>query len=212
MWLIDGFVFLASHRRIVVSLVLGAVLLIAGVTTCRHFQRAARATAWMDPEFSPLGKSIDEILSHESDSLATKIPGAIAYQIKRKIDRRGVKTLSEAEGRFYAVYQLCAEARSRGFEEYFSSPAGDNVRIARDGFKEIGAIRTAAVVDRATAAFPGGDVPADLSQRRAVIARTAASARPVWRKCDEEILRIDEPLKRLLLDYAKKKKSAFVLR
>jgi hypothetical protein len=211
-WLIDVVVFLIAHRRLVLSLMVSAVIVVAGVATCRHLQNADRATAWMDAEFSPLGESIDEILGHEHDDLVVKVPGAIAYQIKRKIDRRGMKRLSEPERRFYAIYQLYAEARVRGFEAYFVSPAGENAAAARDGFIEIGAVRTAAVVERAMAVFPGGELPQDSSQRRAAITQSAASARPVWRECDEAILKVDDPLKRLLMDYVKKRKGEFVFR
>jgi hypothetical protein len=122
-----------------------------------------------------------------------------------------MKALSEAERRFHSMYQLCAQVRPHGFEAYFGSLAGDNASIARDSFIEIGAVRTAAVVDQAVAVFPGG-LPSDLAQRRAKIAETAGFARPIWQRCDSEIARINEPLKRLMVDYAKKKKSEFVFR
>jgi len=209
---IEVFVFLAFHRRLVMSLAACAVILMAGITTCRHLQKTNRATARLDSEFNPLGKSIDLILSHEGGSLAPKITGAIAYQISRKIDREGVSALSEVERRYHAICQLRVEARTHGFENYFASPAGDDTPIAVEALKEISAVRTAAVVERAMAAFPGGEFPRELSRRRAAIAESGPSARPVWQKCDEQIIWLDESIGRLLLAYAKKKRSEFVFR
>jgi hypothetical protein len=212
LWLIDALIFLNSQKRLVFSLGLGVVVLMVGIATCRHVQKAGRTKAWMSAEFSPLGKSIGEILSHEKDSLAPKVPGAIAYQVIQKIDRHGAKVLSEPEARFHAIYQLCAGARVSGFEVYFGSADGAEARTARDGFVEIGAVRTAAIVERAMAVFPDGEVPGDRSRRQKLILQTAPAARPVWQQCDEQIRKADEPLAQLLVEYVKKRESEFVFR
>ena len=66
-YLIKVIVILLSHRRVVVAI--GAGILLVGVAhvSCRHVRDARRATAWMENEFGRLGDTVDQILSHEGD-------------------------------------------------------------------------------------------------------------------------------------------------
>ena len=66
-YLIKVIVILLSHRRVVVAIGAGILLVGVGHVSCRHVRDARRATAWMENEFGRLGDTVDQILSHEGD-------------------------------------------------------------------------------------------------------------------------------------------------
>ena len=103
-------------KRLLILLVTTTVLLMVGVKMCKQAQIARKTEAWKEHEFGSLGKTIDEILSHEGSPSGQKIVGAIAYRIGRKAKARGVRSLSETERRFYAIRELFAEVKSKGFK------------------------------------------------------------------------------------------------
>ena len=197
-------------KRLIILLVATAVLLMVGVPMCKQAQRSRKAEAWQENEFGPLGKTIDEILSHEGSPSRQKIVGAIAYRIGRKAEYRGVRSLSETERRFYAVRELFAEVKSKGFSHYFSNSAGDNAESALAGLREAGATEAATLLERAMAVFPSGRPPSDRAKRQRIMETINTQSKPVWNAADDQFYRLKEPIGSLLLAYAKKKKAEFV--
>lgn len=100
------------------------------------------------------------------------------------IANRRFSDLSRPERVFILVWELEAEVNNGGFSQFYFNSAADRARDTAAALRTIGAERTASIVDRANASFPGGP-PADRSARPAAsfsIAGASTSRSAVCRR------------------------------
>jgi hypothetical protein len=162
-------------------------------------------------EYSPLGTTTDEILSHENDAKKPDVLGALLWRLGQKTKKRGWDNLNDTERRLIAVDAMNGEVLDGGFKQYFSTGLGSDAPVALAGLKEMGATGLAEIMARALGQFPGNQPPPDYKQRNAVMDKIEATATPVWQKCDDAFYGQKEDLNALELAYAKKKRTDIVL-
>jgi len=177
----------------------------------KHTGRARKVDDWFEKQYGALGKTTEEILSHESTTNAFEVLGALHWRIGQKADARGESSLTDTERKLLAAYWLEAEVNNGGFDQYFFNSAGDNAEAALAGLKEMGASGAAALLERAMAVFPGGKPPPDRFKRQDAMEKVANQSKPVWDKCVDEFYKLKESISDLSLTYAKQKRTEIVL-
>jgi hypothetical protein len=187
-----------------------AIVLFA-VPKWRQAQRVNKLRDHLEKEYAPLGTTADEILSHDDPNAAYKVLGALQYRIDQKADVRGERSLTDTERKLLAAWGVEGEVNNGGFDQYFSNPAGDNAEAALAGLREMGALKAAALLERAMAVFPDGKPPADRFRRQRVMDQIASRPQPVWEKCDSEFYDLTESISDLSLAYARQKRAEIIL-
>jgi hypothetical protein len=170
-------------------------------------QMAARTSN----RYSSLGITTEEILSHVNDAKKDNVLGALLWRLGQKCEKRGWNNLSDTERRLIAVDAMNDEVLDGGFRQYFSTSLGADATVALAGLKEMTATGAAEIMERAMAQFPASQPPAAYDQRNAVMDKIAATANPVWDKCDHDYYEAKEDLDALELAYAQKKRVDIVL-
>jgi hypothetical protein len=188
-----------------------ALVVVFGIPRWKQAQRAKKFGDYFERQYGALGKTTDEILSHENPTNGFSVLGALHWRIGQKVEARGESSLTDTERRLLAAYWVEAEVNNGGFDQYFFNSAGDNAEAALAGLKDMGAAGAAALLERAMAVFPGGKPPADRFKRQEVMQQIAAQSRPVWEKCDSEFYKPKESIGDLSLAYAKKRRAEIVL-
>jgi hypothetical protein len=166
-------------------------------------RNSAGLEAFAEREYGVLGTTTDEIFSHED----SKILGALNYRIGRKAEAR----ITHPERRLVAVYSLWGEVNNGGFDQYFFNSSGDEAGSALAGLKEMGALGSAVLLERAMEVFPGGRPPADRQQRVRTMDKLRKRAGDPWEQCDQEFYAVKEDLRELMLAYAKQKRGEIIL-
>ncbi len=164
-----------------------------------------------EKKYGPLGKTTDEILSHERDDKKDDVYFALLWRIGQKIDRNGWDHLTDTERRLVAVQALEGEVLNGGFDQYFFNSTGNDAEVALAGLKDIGAKIAASLLERAMAVFPGGRPPADRQQRWKAMDQIKSSSKPVWEKCDDEFYKFQEDLSQMSLAYARTNRAQIIL-
>jgi hypothetical protein len=100
--------------------------------------------------------------------LGTKMSRRIDLIYKR-IETHGMAGLAPSEKWYFALYWLYLEVDNGGFHQFLGNDAGQFAQAALEGFSAIGAARTADIVRRVIAIFPGARVPLDVDERRHVL-------------------------------------------
>ena len=199
-------------KNVIIFAIVAVALVVAfGIPRWKQSQRAKKFDDYFEKQYGALGKTADEILSHENPTNAFTVLGALHWRIGQKAEARGESSLTDTERRLLAAYWVEAEVNNGGFDQYFFNSAGDNAELALAGLKEMGAVGAAALLERAMTVFPGGKPLADRFKRQEVMERIAAQSKPVWEKCDSEFYKPKERISDLTLAYAKKKRAEIVL-
>jgi hypothetical protein len=196
---------------IIFAIVAVALVVVFGVPRWKQAQRAKELGGWFEKEYGGMGKTMDEILGHETATNSFTVLGALHWRIGLKAEARGERSLTDTERRLLAAYWVEAEVNNGGFDQYFFNSAGDNAEVALAGLKDMGAAGAAALLERAMAVFPGGKPPADRFKRQGVMEQIASQSKAIWNKCDDEFYKLKESISDLSLAYAKKKRAEIVL-
>ena len=85
------------------------------------------------------------------------------------IDRDGLAGLTDAESGFYGIYWFVTETNNGGVGQFFFNDAGRLSVPTLRYLEDIGATKSASILRRAIAMFPGGNVPTDQEERREVL-------------------------------------------
>lgn len=131
----------------------------------------------------------------------------------QKIEDGGIEALTQSERWMFALTWLGIETNSGGLHQFFFNDAGKFVADAVLGLDTIGASRSADVLRRAIALFPGGDVPLDQTERRRVLNRLPEDVQ--WKRLGEDLTRefwaasADEELARRVQDYVASHREQF---
>ena len=198
-------------KIIVLTIVAVGFLVLFAIPRWKQAQQAKKFDDYFEKLYGALGKTTDEILSHENPTNSFSILGALHWRIGEKAKARGENSLTDTERRLLAAYWLEAEVNNGGFDQYFFNSAGNNAETALFGLKEIGATSAAALLEQAVAVFPGGKPPTDRFKRQEVMQQIAAQSKLVWDKCNSEFYKRKERINDLSLAYAKKQRAEIVL-
>lgn len=122
-------------------------------------------------------------------------------------------SLTPGQRAILALHWTVSEVSNGGFDQYFMNPTGDLAFEARAGFERIGADRTAALVDRAFAAFPGGSVPRDTDRRARLLESLDDDRRDeLFETVDEEFYSLmDSELYPRAVEYIRAHPAEFIL-
>jgi hypothetical protein len=82
------------------------------------------------------------------------------------VERDGIAGLSDAEAGIFSIYWFVAETNNGGMHQFFFNDSGQLAVSALRYLEQIGAAKTADILRRAIALFPGGKVPTDQEERR----------------------------------------------
>ena|SRR5687767_14486977 len=85
------------------------------------------------------------------------------------IERDGVSGLTEAELGLFTIYWFVAETNNGGVHQFLFNDSGEHAQAALRYLEQIGTTRTASILRRAIALFPGGTVPTDRKARRTLL-------------------------------------------
>lgn len=194
-----------------VTAIAGVVAALFLVSCSKQSEQSQKIEDYLEKQYGALGKTTEEILSHEAATNRFTVLGALEWRISQKADARGDNSLTDTERRLLAAAQVDGEVKNGGFNQYFFNSSGDNADVALAGLNDIGAIGAAGLLERAMAVFPGRKWPKAVSARRDLMEQIASQSKSVWDKCDHEFYMLKEDVNDLLLGYAKKKKSDIVL-
>lgn len=85
------------------------------------------------------------------------------------IEADGYDSLAEDEKSMFALYWLFMEGNNGGLHQFFFNDSGKFAHQALKGLEVVGAAQTADILRRAVAAFPNGQIPDDLEERRTLL-------------------------------------------
>jgi hypothetical protein len=141
--------------------------------------------------------TIDEILAIEDPTGFAIALGDLVYGPPAGT----FETLRPAERVVWCLSGLEREVNNGGFHLFFVNSAGDEARETVEALRAIGAARTASLVERAMAVFPGGAPSADRDTRQEQVAALPEEAHAEWEALDPIFFRYEEDLTALLRAY-----------
>ena len=119
------------------------------------------------------------------------------------------REMSQCELGFLSVRELTEEVNNGGFDQYFFNSAGNYASDALWGLRAIGAEKTAVILERAMAQFPGETVPELRHERQAVMDALPESVQEAWDALDQEFYHSEEPLDSLLTAFVRSNEREF---
>ncbi len=198
------------RKNLVVSAIAMAMFSIAGDSHSKDVPKEnglADLVEKMEKKYAAFGKTADEILSHDDP----EVFDALCWHLGRKATAKGKSSLTPTELKLLAVCDLDGEVNNGGFDQYFSNSAGDDAADALVVLKDMGAVKTAALLAKAMAVFPSSKPPADRFKRQEVMEKIQDRSEAVWDKCDDAYYKLGENLRPLSLACARKHKAEIVL-
>lgn len=212
---------ISGKTIVVVSVFVGFLLVAAG---CDKGQRsgeeggprqsdriesAVSAEEQMEREYGALGNTVEELLALVGKKPTVRIILAVEYQLNKKIEVHGYRSLSEPEKRFYAVQGLLMEVNNGGFGQYFFNSAGNYASDAVAGLCEMGASSAGALLQEAMSAFPDGTPSPKRSERQSQMEQVESRSKKIWNECDDQFYRLTGPSLERQLQYVQQHKVAF---
>lgn len=97
--------------------------------------------------------------------MATEYPDSFDA-VSEKFDSAGFEALSDKEKAIYTIWWLEAEVNNGGFHQYFWNSAGDYAEIALVSLKNIGATKTASLLEKAIDTAFNGELPKSRAERQ----------------------------------------------
>jgi len=164
--------------------------------------REARLDRTREVAYSPL----DDAFAQPDD---TDVYIAIAERTYAREELRGFARLSHAEQVFCCVDGLRGEVSNGGFDQYFFNYASDRAQEVVEALEEIGAKRTARIVERALSVFPRGRPSKRIGTRREQHGRLSTKSMALLGASDNEFYEDKDDLERLILDYVKANRDQF---
>ncbi len=107
------------------------------------------------------------------------------------------------------VHAFDAEVNNGGFHQLFINSTGDNLSEILAALREIGAIETAHLLERALAVYPASPLPASADEWYSFLKKTEPSTLKALAELDEAYFAQAEDLNALAAQYCRKHKSAF---
>ena len=114
--------------------------------------------------------------------------------------------LSDAERVFYITQTLEMEVNNGGFSQFFYNSSGSLSNELVNAFTAIGAAATAAICQKAVAAF-GCDIPADREEREELLDELEID--DILEECDDAFYDYEDDLNELNYNFAMKNREQF---
>lgn len=120
-----------------------------------------------------------------------------------------MSVLSEAERIFYITQSLEMEVNNGGFSQFFFNSSGNFSNELVDAFTTIGANATAAICQKAIAAF-GRDIPVDREERQEMLDELESDEiDEILEECDGAFYDYEDDLNELNYQFVMKNKASF---
>jgi hypothetical protein len=107
-------------------------------------------------------------------------------------DRQQVVSLIEA---------FESEVNNGGFDQFFFNSLSDNTSEIIEALQVVGAVKTAAILKKAAAMFPGGMPPKDRFERQDLLLEQISPEADAFQELDKEFYSSPENFSGLLHDY-----------
>ena len=117
--------------------------------------------------------------------------------------------LTEPQKMFYFNQNLEREVNNGGFDQFFLNSSGDFAMETISSLNVIGAVNTAAILQKAIDQFPHGTVPRDQTERQELMETIEDKASNIWSELDEEFLKYQDNLNQLNMNYVKENSAFF---
>jgi hypothetical protein len=124
--------------------------------------------------------------------------------------RAGPRELTPEEAR-RLIDRLEAEVNNGGFDQYFFNSSGDEASAVIEALETVGASKTARIVRKACARFPGGMPPSDRNERQDALERVSPGSQAFDRE-DRAFLRYEDDLAKLVAAYQARFRSGPLFR
>lgn len=132
--------------------------------------------------------------------MATEYPQSFEA-VSEKFDSVGFTGLDKKEKAIYTIWWLETEVNNGGFQQYFWNSTGDHADIALQSLKDIGASKTASIVERAINVAFDGELPSSQAQRQHQLAMDEEAKGERLDSLDAEFYEYSEDFYKLLDAY-----------
>ena len=150
---------------------------------------------------------IDKALSLKED---TNIIIAInEFVWKKSNDLENIENLTKSEKTFLYVEILESEINNGGFDQFFYNSSGDYAYEALQALNEIGAKKTANLLNEAYIIFPKNPIPKQAESRQILLEKISKETSERWNELEDMFYLQDENIEKLLLEYVRKNKLDF---
>jgi hypothetical protein len=119
-----------------------------------------------------------------------------------------MNVITVPQQKFYINQELEREVNNGGFSQYFINSGGNYAHETVLSLKEIGANKTAAILQKAIDLFPGAKVPKNRDQRIKLVEKIDPN-NTLWDKLDQRFFSYEEDLNELNIKFVAKHKSSF---
>jgi hypothetical protein len=120
-----------------------------------------------------------------------------------------IEKLNEVQKHFFFNQNLEREINNGGFKQYYFNSSGDYANETIISLKEIGANKTAAIIEKANDQFPDTIVPKNRAIRQEVLVQIEKKASEIWEELDQNFFDYEDDLNSLNIEYIKKNKEYF---
>jgi hypothetical protein len=120
-----------------------------------------------------------------------------------------IPALSYPQVVFYFNQELEREVNNGGFSQYFENSSGRYANDTIDMLREIGADRTAKILEEAIAFFPNKKVPTDEDLKMGAYNQIKDEANKGWDMLDSQFFKYEDDLNQLNMEYVKSHKDYF---
>jgi hypothetical protein len=120
-----------------------------------------------------------------------------------------IEKLNSSQRTFLFVENLEREINNGGFNQFYFNSSGDFSQETLNAFLEIGAEKTAKIVENANSEFDNGNVPKDRTERQNKLELIEEKAEENWEKCNTEFYEYQDDLTELLIAFILKNKADF---
>jgi len=120
-----------------------------------------------------------------------------------------IDKLTDPQKNFYFNQCLEREINNGGFDQFFHNSSGAFSQETILSLKELGAFRTALILEKAVSQFPNSIVPKDQTERQNSMELVEETACDVWNELDTNFYEYEDNLSALNIEYIKKNRSFF---
>lgn len=110
---------------------------------------------------------------------------SIAQALVPRVERNGLRPLTEPERTVYLVWRFTHELDNGGVDAFFYNASGRYAEQTVDALHSIAAPALAELLEEANELFPDGDVPADQDERTDALDEIARDAEDVFERLRE---------------------------
>lgn len=159
--------------------------------------------------YNKIKMNINEILQLTDEIEIIEAVGANIYKKKEQSD--DFTLLNDCERTFVYIDVFEAAMNEGGFNNFFSTEAGNFALEIKNAYKAINAPKTALLIEKALGLFPNNDFKDILDERNKQLAKMDEMVFSGWEDLDELFFdeEQEEDIVALIVEYIKKHKEKF---